>query len=409
MEPLEELTTVRVMVFNIEDGGVGVDLAKVVEAIRWADPDIVALEEAMGNTARIADALGWGFASARTHVLSRHPIVEPADGDGVFVFVEIRPGRIVAVANVHLPADPYGPHLAAEGGSPAEVVILERCIRLPVLERHLTVLPRLVAAGIPVFLAGDFNAPSHLDWIAASVGLRTHLRAPIDWPVSRAIEAAGFRDTWRDIHPDPVVEPGLTWWAARPAIGGHGPGHGEPEDRIDVIYAAGPSTTLDSRIVGEVGRPDVAIGVEPWPSDHRAVVSTFQVSPAPMPVLVAVARRLATTEVRGSGDPVQLRVTRPSYQVGEEIEVAWTGGPGNRWDWIAVFRAPADELDDAHLIWAHTGARVAGTVRLGASSAVVDQSSAGGRWPLPPGAYEAAYLLDDATVRVARAAFAIVA
>ena len=73
--------------------------------------------------------------------------------------------------------------------------------------------------GIPVFLLGDFNAPSHLDWTAAAVGSRPHLRAVVDWPVSRAIEAAGFRDTWREIHPDPVAEPGLTWWADRPPTG----------------------------------------------------------------------------------------------------------------------------------------------------------------------------------------------
>ena len=39
--------TLRVMAFNIEEGGAGVDLGKVIEAIRLADPDIVVLQEAM--------------------------------------------------------------------------------------------------------------------------------------------------------------------------------------------------------------------------------------------------------------------------------------------------------------------------------------------------------------------------
>jgi len=39
---------------------------------------------------------------------------------------------------------------------------------------------------------------------------------------------------------------------------------------------------------------------------------------------------------------------------------------------------------------------------------VVDQSSIGGRWPLPPGDYEAAYLLDDSAERLGRVAFTIV-
>ena len=44
------------MVFNIEEGGEGVDLAKVVEAIRVADPDIVAL--AGGGDQRWPDRRG---------------------------------------------------------------------------------------------------------------------------------------------------------------------------------------------------------------------------------------------------------------------------------------------------------------------------------------------------------------
>ena len=98
---------------------------------------------------------------------------------------------------------------------------------------------------------------------------------------------------------------------------------------------------------------------------------------------------------------------RPVFAVGEPIEVAWSGGPGYRWDWIAVFRAPADDLRDAHLLWRHTGTLPSGTVTLDGDAAVVDQSSIGGVWPLPPGEYVVAYLLDDAPVAVARAAFSI--
>ena len=65
-----------------------------------------------------------------------------------------------------------------------------------------------------------------------------------------------------------------------------------------------------------------------------------------------------------------------------------------------MFQAPAEELRDAYLIWRHTEARVDGHASVWtAASAVVDQSSVGGRWPLPPGDYEVAYLLDDDTRR----------
>ena len=404
----DDPVTIRVMVFNIEEGGVGVDFGQVVEAIRRADPDVVALQEAMGNTARVAEALGWGYASHRTQIVSRHPTLVPALEDGVSAYVEVRPGRVVALASVHPPAEPYGPELAGRGGSPSEVIDLERRVRLPRLRRPLAALPRLAATGMPVFLLGDFNAPSHLDWTAATVGLRPHVRAVIDWPVSRAIEAAGFRDTWREIHPDPVAAPGLTWWADRPPTGRYEPGPDTPDDRIDVIYAAGPSVTTDCRIVGEPGRPDVAIGVDPWPSDHRAVVASFQVWPAPGPDLRDATVATLRSAMIGTSADVRLETATSVYQVGEPIEVRWADGPGYRWDWIAVFRAPADDLRDAYLIWQHTDARVEGSLRLDGGSAVVDQSSAGGVWPLPPGDYEAAYLLDDDTVPLARVTFTIV-
>ncbi len=401
-------STLRVMVFNIEEGGVGVDFGKVIEAIRKAEPDVVALQEALGNTGRIAEALGWAFASARTQVISPHPIVDPPGRDSLYVLVEVCPGRVVAIASVHLPAEPYGPELVRAGGDAEQAIALERRIRLPGLARPLAVLPRLAAAGTPVFLLGDFNAPSHLDWTGAAVGSRPHLRTAVDWPVSRAVEAAGFRDTWREIHPDPVAEPGLTWWADRPPTGGYEPGPNTPNDRIDFIFAAGPSVTIDSLIVGEPGRPDVAIGVDPWPSDHRAVVSTFRVDPAPIPDGIGDLRERTEDQAHDPGAAVLLRTDRPTYRVGEAIEVSWAGGAGYRWDWIAVFRAPAEDLRDAHLIWRHTDARIDGTLRLDAGAAVVDQSSSGGRWPLPPGEYEAAYLLDDSTERVARAPFKVI-
>ena len=129
----------------------------------------------------------------------------------------------------------------------------------------------------------------------------------------------------------------------------------------------------------------MAIPVDPWPSDHRAVVATFQVPPAPMPDMVGTSVASVESGRRDPSADVRLETTKLAYRVGEPIDIRWAGGPGYRWDWIAVFRAPAEELRDAYLIWEHTDAREAGSVRLDGGSAEVDQSPAGGRWPLPPG------------------------
>ena len=93
----------------------------------------------------------------------------------------------------------------------------------------------------------------------------------------------------------------------------------------------------------------------------------------------------ARFHVHAVGAPVDLQTDRSDYAVGEPIGVAWTLGPGYRWDWIAVFRAPADDLRETHLIWRHTGARTHGTLRLDGDAAIVDQSTVGGVWPLAAG------------------------
>ena len=57
---------------------------------------------------------------------------------------------------------------------------------------------------------------------------------------------------------------------------------------------AGPATTLDSRLVGEAGGPDVQVPVPaPYPSDHRGVVSTFRVDAVvPQPFAATQHRRI---------------------------------------------------------------------------------------------------------------------
>jgi hypothetical protein len=44
--------------------------------------------------------------------------------------------------------------------------------------------------------------------------------------------------------------------------------------------------------VGEADADGVDIAVTPWPSDHRAVLSGFEVEPAPMPEIIATDRRV---------------------------------------------------------------------------------------------------------------------
>jgi len=70
---------VRVMTFNIWLGGDVVDFAKVIDAITAARADIVGLQEAEGNTQRIAEALHRPYWSGCLDVVSRFPLMDPPE------------------------------------------------------------------------------------------------------------------------------------------------------------------------------------------------------------------------------------------------------------------------------------------------------------------------------------------
>lgn len=341
--------TLRIMSFNIEWGGAHVRFASVAEAIRTAGADVVGVQEPEGNLERLARDLGWYF-NRRNHIVSRYPLIDPPGGDGRFLFVEVAPARMVAMANVHLPSDPYGPYWLREGRPPAEVIALERRTRLPEIEPFLALLSPIHDRGVPVFLTGDFNAPSHADWTEAAIGEFPHREVEFGWPVSRAIAQSGLRDSYREVHPDPVATPGFTWWAARPRIEDYNPSDPTDQARIDFVWFAGPASVLDSRLVGEDGARDVSISVSPWPSDHRAVVSEFEVRPATMPVLVTTAQR-----VHASGERIRAYYHAPQRDGlaivllqepelganGSRLRVALDGDSGR-------VDIPADDLRPGH-------------------------------------------------------------
>lgn len=284
-----EPVRLKVMIFNIWRSGVQLSLQQVAAAIKAADPDVVALQEPEGNSRRIADMLGWSYVDERVHLISRFPLYMGTEDDVHFSYVEVQRSRMVAVSNLHLPSDSYGPELVRDGATLQEVLQAEADNRIYMLEPYAAALPKIAARGIPVILGGDFNSPSHLDWTDAMVQARPGaVKFTVEWPESKLMADSGFVDSYRQVHADPVAKPGLTWT----------PGYPHPfvrpqetHDRIDYIYAIG-AKAVASDVVGETGGPDVAIGVDPWPADHRALVTTFEVEPAPTPDLITVEPRL---------------------------------------------------------------------------------------------------------------------
>jgi endonuclease/exonuclease/phosphatase family metal-dependent hydrolase len=454
----------RVMTFNIEYGGEGVDFSSVPKAIAASGADVVGIEESYGNVPKVAAHLGWNYFDVRLAIVSRYPLLDPPDGNGRYTFVEVSPGKIVAIGNVHLPSSPYGPNLVRDGATPEELLAKEDNSRVPAVQPVVDALKPLADAGIPTFLTGDFNTPSHLDWTDAMVGSRPQMKYAFDWPVGEIVEGAGFVDSYRAVHPDPATNAGITWPAARPHEEDYNPGENPnaPRDRIDFIYAGGQATATNSAVVGEEGGDGVSIAVTPWPSDHRAVVSTFDVTPATPPVLVTTTARsvgvgdeldvsfhapgvlgeqvaivaaggvpsdAVQTQPTGDGAPIDGSLTfstdgwdlgpyeavlvdaagvelsrypfwveapdglpviatgKQTYEEGEPIDVSWHGAPGNRWDWVGIYKRGADPNVAWYILWLYTDATIDG-------SAVFDKTAHGG-WPLKPGSYSVYLLQDD--------------
>jgi hypothetical protein len=276
-EPL----TLEVFVYNVEYGG-DESTDAVIDDV---DADVVGVLESYKRLPEIAETTGYPYYNVSLQILSKYPIHEPSGAEGRYALIEVRPGEVVAFFNIHLDYVRYGPKLLRNGATVEEVLASEDEVRTSTLDVPLRLMDELIQLGYPVFFTGDHNEPSSLDWTDATAAARPDVEEAVPWPVSEAILQLGFHDTFRDIHPDPVEVPGIT--------------HEGAGDRIDYLYAAGPVATLGSQLVGEEGGRGVEVGFEPWTSDHRAVVSTFNVTPVVMPVMVSVNAALLT-----QGDPL---------------------------------------------------------------------------------------------------------
>jgi len=284
--------SVRVMTFNIWVGGESgkQPLSQTVAVIRAAKADMVGLQETHGNRRegrapdngrKIAEMLGWNYfdQGERTGILSRFPIVTNTPGKWG-VAVRLDSGEQAWMFNVHLMHAPYQPYQLL--GIPyanapfiktaAEAVSEARKARGQQVERLLADLKPALASGKPVFLTGDFNEPSHLDWTerAARAG-----KCPlaVEYPSTLCVTRAGMRDAFRSVFADETVAPGWTW---TPTTKPDDPK--DRHDRIDFVFVGeAPSVTVKKcEMVGE-GAKFAHIVVQPYPSDHRGVVATVEV------------------------------------------------------------------------------------------------------------------------------------
>lgn len=274
-----------VMSFNVwSSEGSSSGRAGIVAAVQAGGVDIVGFQEMGGSHgSTVANTLGMHYDGG-SMIASSYRILDTSLSHGVRV--ELAPGHEAYVFNTHLPHAPYGPYQLAGipyfGGAlydpdnPADIdaVVQDQIdARGAQLTSVLNEMQQAIASGLPVFLTGDFNEASHLDWTAAADAAGVH-SAAVPWPTSTAVQNAGLSDSYRVVHPDEVANPGNTW---SPVYGPTYVNEGvlEPQDRIDIVYYAGQNVTSTSS--NTVGPSDGIsdIGVGGFPSDHRGVASQF--------------------------------------------------------------------------------------------------------------------------------------
>jgi exodeoxyribonuclease-3 len=278
--------SIGVMSYNIHRGGIihkKQPLSQTAKGIQLAKADIVGIQETRsprGDTLKdLAELLGWNHDEG-SGIVTRYEILENFKGG---IKVKLASDKHAYIFNLHLPSHPYQPYQLLEIRpkwhkhtnnitfikTEAETIEWAKKARGKEVAKLLNKIKSLPDKEAPVFVVGDFNEPSHLDWTEAAAKAGRH-PIKVAYPTSTEMAKAGFRDSYRTIYPDEMKNPGITWSPAYKV--------GDPRthhDRIDFVYFKGKGLEVkEVKILGE-NEENADLVVSPYPSDHRAVVATF--------------------------------------------------------------------------------------------------------------------------------------
>ncbi|MDO6542072.1 endonuclease/exonuclease/phosphatase family protein [Photobacterium sanguinicancri] len=210
-----------------------------VEEFKFAKADILLLSEASGISARLAESLGMYYwqgddSHTTTGILSKYPIKsvfndKPEDGydqsGNIGAVLDVN-GRDVVVWANHLDYTHYITYDARGGNGiswqahtgcdpvsdAAKLDAMNAKSKRPAQTQYmLDKLAPYIKSGTPVFIGGDFNEASGLDWTADTANMFDHKGTVYDFSTHKMIRDAGLIDSYRALFPDPVSHPGITW------------------------------------------------------------------------------------------------------------------------------------------------------------------------------------------------------
>lgn len=317
--------TFKVLQFNIWQEGTSVSggYEAIVNEIARSGADFITLSEVRNYREDIMAKLckdleaktGKKYYSFRSddsgilsrHVIGKHSAVFPLSYDrgSVYKAVTSIAGRRVAVYTAHLDYTHYACYYPRGyngnfqklNGPVTDTEVIRKnnqeSMRDEAIASFLLDARAEKQEGALIFLGGDFNEPSMLDWGADMKFRYDHNGVVYEWDQSKTLLEAGYRDAYRVAYPDPSTHPGITYpsdnkdkrpdqltWTKE----------ADERERIDFVYYApcedlsvvgaqmiGPKGTIayNKRVVEETDDPFIE-PLDVWPSDHKAVVIEFK-------------------------------------------------------------------------------------------------------------------------------------
>lgn len=259
------------------DGTIGI--------LKKSQADVILMVETYGAAPMIADSLGYDYhlISSNLCIFSRYPIIkkytfpdviDTFNFGGVEIDMDGTPVRLFDTWIHYLP----DMRLTPTDKSEAEILAWDDAgTRDEEIRRILEVLKPMIAESdsIPIVIGGDFNSHSHLDWTEATKDMYNHGGAVVNWTVSKEMEAANFKDSFREINPDPVKNIGTTWLTdadSLETVNRH--------DRIDFIYYQGKTIqAIESECYDNILSETFSFKGDDffYASDHGFVLTTFKV------------------------------------------------------------------------------------------------------------------------------------
>ncbi|MGM9478189.1 endonuclease/exonuclease/phosphatase family protein [Pedobacter sp. GSP4] len=335
----------------------------IIDAIIQSGADLITLSEVRNYnnkdfSARVVSALQaknltfYSFKDNNVGIVSRYPIASFKAGIYGNAFdkaiVKLNVNTEVAVYSAHLDYLNYACYLPRgyDGNSFQKISQPVTDVNAILASNLQSTRDEEIAAfvndaklerdsGRIVILGGDFNEPSHLDWVSAQKDLFDHHGTIVPWQSSVTLYAKGYKDAYRVKNPDPVQAPGFTWAAFNTSASLSSlvwAPDADERDRIDYIYYADNSNrvTVDQSIVfGPSGSIVRGQGYEDptytnpflipsgtWPSDHKGLITTFSI--------ISVQPAIS--------------LNKTTYSNGETVTVTFANGSTDTKAWIGIYQ-----------------------------------------------------------------------